>query len=64
VLHLLFDQRARVKPEDDERFIPGRSGAVLIDALSLGMIGELHPSLLKRHEILSPVVAIEIELRG
>ena len=47
---------------EDSRFIPGRAGAVVYKGRTVGVIGEIHPSVLENWGIQQPVAAGEIQL--
>jgi phenylalanyl-tRNA synthetase beta chain len=47
---------------EDPRFVPGRTGAVIVDRRKVGIIGELHPEVLERWSIQMPCAAVELEL--
>lgn len=63
----------KITPKDFEHFIEGRSAEIKITAntnekkpvekeISIGFIGELHPAVLEKFNIVMPIVAFEIEL--
>ena len=47
---------------EDERFIPGRAAAILLDGRPVGVFGELHPQVLENFGIAVPVTACEVDL--
>jgi phenylalanyl-tRNA synthetase beta chain len=49
---------------EDPRFVPGRTGAVMIGGRRVGIIGELHPEVLERWSVQMPCAAVELELEG
>jgi phenylalanyl-tRNA synthetase beta chain len=50
------------KPSSDGAFIDGRRADIVVDASTIGVFGEIHPEVLERFEITTPVVAFEIDL--
>jgi len=52
----------RLEPSDDPRFIPGRSGRVLLGGLTAGILGELHPAVLTDWGVMRPAAGFEILL--
>jgi phenylalanyl-tRNA synthetase beta chain len=51
-----------LEPLEDPRFIPGRAGAVVYKGRTIGVIGEIHPSVLENWGIQQPAAAGEIQL--
>jgi phenylalanyl-tRNA synthetase beta chain len=51
-----------LEPLEDPRFIPGRAGAVGYRGSTIGVIGEVHPSVLENWGIQQPAAAAEIQL--
>jgi phenylalanyl-tRNA synthetase beta chain len=49
---------------EDPRFIPGRTGAVMVGGRRIGIVGELHPEVLERWSIQMPCAAVELELES
>ncbi|MBN1837053.1 MAG: phenylalanine--tRNA ligase subunit beta [Spirochaetales bacterium] len=49
---------------EDPRFVPGRTGAILVGGKRIGIIGELHPEVLERWSIQMPCAVVELELDG
>jgi phenylalanyl-tRNA synthetase beta chain len=49
-------------PTDHPTFIDGRTAAVVIDGEAVGVIGELHPSVLVDYDLEVPVAAFEFRL--
>ena len=43
-------------------FINGRAGAILVDNVNVGFIGELHPDVLEAWKLENPVIGFEIDL--
>ncbi len=57
-----FDCELETPAKEGPSFVPGRSAAVEIDGEEAGVIGEVHPEVLERHEVVQPAAAFEIEL--
>lgn len=53
-----------VKEMEHTSFISGRVGKVVIDGKDMGLIGEIHPSVLKNWDLVVPVVGMELDLGG
>ncbi|MFB6250323.1 MAG: phenylalanine--tRNA ligase subunit beta [Halobellus sp.] len=49
-------------PTDHPSFIDGRVATVVIDGEAVGVVGELHPSVLVEHDLELPVAAFEFDL--
>ncbi|UCD70096.1 MAG: phenylalanine--tRNA ligase subunit beta [Betaproteobacteria bacterium] len=43
---------------------PGKSAAIVVDGARVGWIGELHPGLLQRYDVLEAVVAFEVDVEA
>ncbi|MCF7799181.1 phenylalanine--tRNA ligase subunit beta [Candidatus Woesearchaeota archaeon] len=52
------------KPVHHPSFIKGRSGAVIVNDIVIGIIGEIHPQVLTNFGLVTPVVAFEINLEA
>ena len=50
------------RPSTDEAFIDGRRADIVIDGKKVGVFGEIHPEVLERFDINTPVAAFEIDL--
>jgi|Deesub1362A_J573_1020465.scaffolds.fasta_scaffold00099_69 phenylalanyl-tRNA synthetase beta chain len=48
--------------DEDRAFIPGRCAEILVNGKSIGKFGEMHPEVLEKFQIFTPVVGIEIDL--
>ncbi len=46
---------------DDPRFHPGRSGTILVDGKIIGVIGELHPTLVSGLTVRERLIAFELD---
>jgi len=51
-----------LRMKDDPRYIPGRSAEILINNISVGIFGEIHPQILENFDLPYPVVAAEINV--
>jgi len=51
-----------LKPTKDKRFIEGRSASIIVDEKIIGIIGEIHPEVLEKFELETPVATLEINL--
>jgi phenylalanyl-tRNA synthetase beta chain len=50
-------------PGDHPGFLPGRVARVLWDDIPLGVCGEVHPAVLERLRLVTPLVALELDLQ-
>ncbi|WIV68378.1 phenylalanine--tRNA ligase subunit beta [Natrialbaceae archaeon AArc-T1-2] len=57
-----FDVSLETPPTTHPSFIDGRTAAVVIDGEDVGVVGELHPTVLVEHDLEVPVAAFEFEL--
>jgi phenylalanyl-tRNA synthetase beta chain len=53
-----------VSESADPALIEGRRGDLLVDGMSLGSFGEIHPAVLSAFELEHPVAALELDLRA
>ena len=51
-----------VKETEHHSYINGRVGEIIVNDVSLGVIGELHPQVLTNWDLMVPVVCIELDL--
>ena len=51
-----------LEPISHQSFINGRSGNVLCDGQSIGLIGELHPEVLEHWQISMPISVVELDV--
>tara|TARA_Y100000310_G_C20662360_1_gene805467 strand:+ start:602 stop:2272 length:1671 start_codon:yes stop_codon:yes gene_type:complete len=51
-----------VKESERESFIPGRVGDIVVGGKKVGLVGELHPQVLKNFGIEMPVCVFELDL--
>lgn len=52
----------RLEPAEHPIFMPGRCGNIMVEGNSIGLIGEIDPSVLDRWQITMPCSAFEINL--
>ncbi|RLM84107.1 phenylalanine--tRNA ligase subunit beta [Halobellus sp. Atlit-38R] len=57
-----FDVDLETPPTEHPSFIDGRVASVVIDGDAVGVVGELHPSVLVEHDLELPVAAFEFDL--
>ncbi len=57
-----FDVDLETPPTDHPTFVDGRTAAVVIDGESVGVIGEVHPSVLVEHDLELPVAGFEFRM--
>ncbi|WP_456329553.1 phenylalanine--tRNA ligase subunit beta [Archaeoglobus sp.] len=57
-----FDLSWDVRESDDEAFIDGRRGEIVVNGKSVGVFGEVHPKVLEAFELTIPVSAFELDL--
>ncbi|WP_411964834.1 phenylalanine--tRNA ligase subunit beta [Haloferax sp. YSMS24] len=57
-----FDVELETPATEHPSFIPGRTAAVVIDGEEVGIVGELHPSVIVGHDLELPVAAFEFDL--
>ncbi len=56
---------ARLEPADHPAFHPGKCASLWADSQSLGILGEIHPAVQRRYDLLqSPVLAAELDLEA
>ncbi|MEM7826015.1 MAG: hypothetical protein QW451_00060, partial [Candidatus Aenigmatarchaeota archaeon] len=48
--------------EEHPSFIEGRTAKILVEGKKVGIIGEIHPSVLENWKLEMPVAAFEIDL--
>ncbi len=56
--------RARFVPSTHPALHPGRSAAIEIDGLKVGVLGELHPRWRQSYELAAPAIVFEIDARA
>lgn len=62
VLMFYFVKAYDLEPISHQSFIEGRSGNVLCDGQSIGLIGELHPEVLEHWQISMPISVVELDV--
>ncbi len=62
VLFYYLSREYTLVESQDERFIPGRAAAILLDGRPVGTFGELHPQVLENFGIAVPATACEVDL--
>ncbi|MCX6748683.1 MAG: phenylalanine--tRNA ligase subunit beta [Candidatus Pacearchaeota archaeon] len=60
----MLGKELKLIPCQDSRFIEGRTGEILINNKKLGIIGEVHPQVLKNFHLRMPLVLAELDLEG
>lgn len=55
-------RKCTVIPDSIDGAIEGRSGKILVDSVNIGIIGEIHPEILRKFSLPLPVVFAEFEL--
>ncbi|MDP5241293.1 phenylalanine--tRNA ligase subunit beta [Uliginosibacterium sp. 31-16] len=61
-VELLLGGRAEFVADKHPAFHPGRSAAVKVDGTVTGFMGELHPALVQRYDLVSAPVLFELDL--
>ncbi len=61
-LFKMIDKEYKIKETEHLGFISGRAGEIIINNQSIGIIGEIHPRVLRNWKIKMPVSALEIDL--
>lgn len=59
-----FGVELKTPPTDHPTFISGRTAAVVLDGEEVGVIGEVHPTVLVEHDLEVPVSAFEFDLEA
>ncbi|UTF53940.1 phenylalanine--tRNA ligase beta subunit-related protein [Natronosalvus rutilus] len=59
-----FDGDLETPPTKHPSYIPGRTAAVVIDGEKVGVIGEVHPTVLVEHDLEVPVAGFEFDLEA
>jgi len=59
-----FGKTLETPPTDHPTFIGGRAAAIVLDGETVGVIGEIHPSVIVEHDLEVPVAAFELRLDG
>ncbi|MBR9677797.1 MAG: phenylalanine--tRNA ligase subunit beta [Nanoarchaeota archaeon] len=53
-----------LKPSKNKAFIEGRCGEIIVKNRSVGIIGEVHPAVLKNNQLKMPVTCFEVTENG
>jgi len=53
-------KECKVRETEHDSFIPGRVGEIFVDGKSVGLVGELHPAVLKNLGVEMPICLFEI----
>ena len=61
-LQYLMGWDARIQAKELPIFIPGRSGEIVVDETTAGIIGEIHPAVLEKWGIKMPSAIFELDL--
>lgn len=56
----MFEKEYKIQEIDNPSFIKGRCGEIMIDGKSVGVLGEISPTVLKNNKIKMPVASLEI----
>ena len=59
-----FDVDLETPPTEHPSFIDGRVASVVIDGERVGVVGEIHPTVLVEHDLELPVAAFEFDLEA
>jgi len=62
LLHNMGVKRWEIKPTRHSSFLEGRSAAVHLKRMELGVLGEMHPEVLNNFELENPTSAFEIDI--
>jgi phenylalanyl-tRNA synthetase beta chain len=60
----MFDLEYKIKETENPSFIIGRVGEIIVNGNSIGLIGEISPSVLRNNRIRMPVSSLEINLES
>jgi phenylalanyl-tRNA synthetase beta chain len=58
----MLDKTYEIKEIENQSFIKGRAGEILINNKPAGILGEISPNVLKNNKIKMPVASLEISL--
>src|SRR3989338_5015043 len=61
-LFKMIDKSYEIKETNNNNYIEGRVGEIIIDGKSMGYIGEIAPRVLKNWKIKTPVISLEINI--
>jgi len=57
-----FGVKWQIKETSHASFIEGRVGAVMVNGVNVGVLGEIHPQVLESWKLENPVAAFEINI--
>lgn len=63
-LFKMLNREYKIVDTEDSTFISGRTGKIMIDNKQIGIIGEIHPRVLKNWSINMPVIALELNIES
>jgi len=63
-LFKMLDKEYKIVESEDSTFINGRSGKITVEGKQIGIVGEIHPRILKNWNINMPVVALELNIES
>lgn len=63
-LFKMLNRECKVVEVEDSTFITGRTGKIMLDNKQIGIIGEIHPRVLKNWGINMPVIALELNIES
>jgi phenylalanyl-tRNA synthetase beta chain len=63
-LFKMLNKECKIVEADDLSLISGRSGKIMLDNKQIGIIGEIHPRILKNWNINMPIVALELNIES
>ncbi len=52
----------KIEPTTHPSFLEGRTGKVMSKEISLGIVGELHPRIIREWGLSLPIAAFELEI--
>jgi phenylalanyl-tRNA synthetase beta chain len=63
-LFKMLNKEYKISDFEDTNFIVGRTGKIIVNDKQIGIIGEVHPRVLKNWNINMPVVALELNIES
>lgn len=63
-LFKMLDKEYKIENTEDNNYIQGRVGSIVVDGKKIGVIGEIAPRVLKNWNLKAPVVACEMDISG
>lgn len=58
----MLNKEYQLKEVENPAFISGRTGKIIVDGKEIGLIGEVHPRVIRNLKLKMPVAALEIDL--